>query len=288
MQPRCRRAAFTLVELLVVLSVIMILASLTLSAVFRSRTQAYETSCKNNLLQIGKGLYTYMLNWDRYLLANRPTVPPAVQVTPAPRVDRGFDDLSMLWGIPAFRRERTTTGTFIYTPVVTECYVQNINVYNCPTTRDAGGSLSDKTTWWKELRYKRTGKVMEYTWTSGKYVISTTQSAPTPKPQLSYEYCGEFNPSMQYGAINSNKAWLVHDEDANNENTSVVLKSNDYSSLKLTTKSNHRLRGGNILFLDGRAEWVPAINWIDRVMNGIREWERITGWSMPTELLGVQ
>ncbi len=53
------RNAFTLVELLVVVSIIALLASFLLPGLSRAREYAYFTTCKNNLRQIGIGLTIY-------------------------------------------------------------------------------------------------------------------------------------------------------------------------------------------------------------------------------------
>ncbi len=56
---RRHRAAFTLVELLVVISVIGVLVGLLLPAVQAAREAARKASCKNNLHQIGIALHLY-------------------------------------------------------------------------------------------------------------------------------------------------------------------------------------------------------------------------------------
>ena len=84
---------------------------------------------------------------------------------------------------------------------------------------------------------------------------------------LSYEYCGEVNPGLRYGAHNINPkiAWLCHDDDGKNANTVI-------------DGDNHGTAGANMLFLDNHVEWFPAQGWRDHVMDGHMEWRRVTGW----------
>jgi len=275
-RPTNRRFAFTLVEMLVVIAVIVILAGITLPVVMRAQTIGRRTSCANNLNQIGKGLYMYANNHNRYFPCNRAPAPISFWVGPPP-FERGFDSLSILYGVPVEIQQKTGEAEPEKITVETTKFVPEIRVFNCPSTRDRCGTV-EESEWWKEIRLKRTGKKMK--WDEGSRKWNYVPPDP-PKPKLSYEYCGEFNPSLQYSRISTRLAWLAHDEDARNENTQSFQTTRDATHLQLYEKSNHRTRGGNVLFVDGRVDWVTAIQWPQTILRGIEEWERVTGWKLP-------
>jgi len=123
------RIAFTLVELLVVVAIIAVLASLLLPAIAQARSQANSTACLSGLRQVGLAFFGYALdNEDRVAPTKAYTSGPLAYVVSPPGYStainhaRWYDLLGpyvgqsgntwkqgVFWQCPAFRGRRDTT-----------------------------------------------------------------------------------------------------------------------------------------------------------------------------------
>jgi len=96
-----KRYGFTLIELLVVIAIIAILAAILFPVFAKAREKARQTSCLNNLKQIGLGMMQYVQDYD--------------------------EEYPRTWNWDPARG--TYTGPF----GVMQPYVKNTNIFLCPS-----------------------------------------------------------------------------------------------------------------------------------------------------------
>jgi prepilin-type N-terminal cleavage/methylation domain-containing protein/prepilin-type processing-associated H-X9-DG protein len=108
---RCPCRAFTVIEVIVVMAIVAVLASLLVPAVSRAKAHAYNTACMNNLRQLGIATRLYADDHQERL--------PSAEILPTQPIDPQ-NPLPRICDVLASYIGRTA-GTNISSPTVFKC-----------------------------------------------------------------------------------------------------------------------------------------------------------------------
>src|SRR5687768_10167969 len=135
-----RKAAFTLVELLVVIGIIAVLISILLPALNKARSQALNANCASNIRQIIVACHAYAADFKGHLPARfregkdpflQPLYtyfPQDIKVSPPARYGAG-----LLW-----ERKYITTEKVFYCPGARAHPLHNLDSFPLPWLSDTG------------------------------------------------------------------------------------------------------------------------------------------------------
>jgi prepilin-type N-terminal cleavage/methylation domain-containing protein/prepilin-type processing-associated H-X9-DG protein len=133
-RPHFRRA-FSLVELLVVIAIIAILAALLLPVLGRSKAQAYNAACVNNLRQLGIATRLYSVENQERL--------PSAEILPTQPVD------------PRHPLPRICDVLAVYVGRTAGTNTNNATVFKCPEDKKRFASEGSSYEWNFELNGSR-------------------------------------------------------------------------------------------------------------------------------------
>ncbi|MCS7090054.1 MAG: prepilin-type N-terminal cleavage/methylation domain-containing protein [Verrucomicrobiota bacterium] len=241
-------AAFTLLELLVVVSIVAILAAFLMPALQRAKALAKRTACLNNLRQLGLGSTLYAMDHNGHLSA--PSLPSRYRVPPtlAPYTDRDSADDDLNW---------------LY------AYMPTLASYACPATANY-------------IRTNLTSYDGIRVWTD---LLDNARDHKAPG--TSYECFGNFSMIVSGAAVTTKKTersiqhFTLYVEDRYTglpqgtrpgpSRIFLIFDGDDDSGPGDTNNwpdpmDNHGAAGANFSFCDGHAEWISRTRY-DHVRN---------------------
>ncbi len=240
-----KQSGFTLVEILVVISVIALLLSILLPSLARSRQLAYRIRCLNNLKQLGLATEAYTQAYDYYPVC----VPDAAGTS--------WDDFITAESKPA--------GQMLGVPVSLLPFHESSALYDCPVLKRADCDISYCYNWYA-------GRVLDETENFAALVISDIRPEPTEPEREKFHLLRPENVKSPVTFV------LLYDQPVKPE-PEPITATDDYDSYKdidpddyvsdendpnkmghlwhykvLDTVGPHQ-EGHNILFADGHVKW---------------------------------
>lgn len=219
------KAAFTLIEILVVLGILMLLAAILLPAFSRVRDSGRRTACQSNLKQIGMALNQYTQDWDEILAADW----YATAGTPDKTDWASAPDPQYKW------------MDAIYP------YTKSEQIFTCPA---ATGIRARPWVYYKHLTVPQTDDYGSYVMLHGYGPSNTGLSPAVSHP---HTLSGAFPVNIARAESPTTTAWVTDGESGNYANT-FYAQCTDTRDLD-ETEARH-LSTLNVLYLDGHVKAV--------------------------------
>ncbi len=237
-------AAFTLVELLVVIGIIALLISILLPALGKAKDEANRAKCSSNLRQAGIGFRLYAADNKDYIPWRALALPGTSPAKYAPIVTVGSDS-----GYNGATEQSFGLALLLTPPYgVGRNYRPNNDVFFCPSD-DVRAPFRNSTTRWGPVLISGGGQSASI-WT--RYYPKRAWNRAITFPPVYVETSGDFV-NEKFSARNATQRAILSDQGVPRFSWTT---GTDATTADTYPAFHAKLKGVNVLYLDGHVAFI--------------------------------